>query len=68
MSKSFTENFVHGDEAFWSEKWPFSGLGEALPDEKSGRKRRNFAHIPYFCAGFLLKFCDFSRFCKHAKK
>ena len=67
MSKYFTENFVHGDEAILSEKWPISGLGEALPDEKSGRKRRSFAHIPYFCARFLLKFCPFSRFCKHAK-
>ena len=67
MSKYFTENFVHGDEAILSEKWPFSSLGEALPDEKSGCKRRSFAHIPYFCARFLRKFCPFSRFCKHAK-
>ena len=67
MSKYFTENFVHGDEAILSEKWPFWSLGEALPDEKSGRKRRRFAHLIYFCARFLLKFCPFSRFCKHAK-
>ena len=67
MSKYFTGNFVHGSEAFWSEKWPISGLGEALPDEKSGRKRRRIAHRPHFCARFLLKFCYFSRFCKHAK-
>ena len=67
MSIFFTENFVHGDEAFWSEKWPFSSLGEALPDEKSERKRRKFAHRPHFCAGFSLLFCYFSRFCKHAK-
>ncbi|MBQ8096318.1 MAG: hypothetical protein IJ243_04445 [Prevotella sp.] len=58
---------LHGGEAFWSEKWPFSSLGEALPDEKSERKRRKFAHRPHFCAGFSLKFCPFSRFCKHAK-
>ena len=49
------------------EKWPILDLGEALPDEKSGRKRRSFAHRPHFCARFLLKFCPFSRFCKHAK-
>ena len=67
MSKSFTENFAHGEEAILREKWPFSSLGEALPDEKSGRKRRRFAHRPHFCAGFSLKFCGFSRFCKHAK-
>ena len=67
MSKSFKENFVHGGEAILSEKWPFSSLGEALPDEKSGCKRRRFAHPPYFCARFSLKFCYFSRFCKHAK-
>ena len=67
MSKSFTENFVHGDEAILSGKWPFSGLGEALPNEKSGRKRRSFAHRPHFCARFSLTFCYFLRFCKHAK-
>ena len=67
MSKYFTEKFVHGDEAFWSEKWPFWSLGEALPDEKTGRKRRRFAHRPYFCAAISFKFCCFSRFCKHAK-
>ena len=67
MSKSFTENFVHGGEAILSEKWPFSSLVEPLPDEKSGRKRRRIAHRPCFCARFLLKFCCFSRFCKHAK-
>ena len=67
MSKYFTENFAHGDEAILSEKWPFWALWVALPDEKSGRKRRNFAHIPYFCARFLLNFCYFSRFYKHAK-
>ena len=67
MSKSFKENFVHGGEAILSEKWPFSSLGEALPDEKSGSKRRKFAHMPYFCARFSRKFCYFSRFCKHAK-
>ena len=50
-----------------SEKWPFSSLLEPLPDEKSGRKRRRIAHGPCFCARFLLKFCCFSRFCKHAK-
>ena len=32
MSKYFTENFVHGDEAILSEKWPFWSLVEALPD------------------------------------
>ena len=67
MSKYFTENFVHGDEAILSEKWPFWSLVEALPDEKSRHKRRKIAHIPYFCARFLLKFCYVSRFCKHAK-
>ena len=67
MSKSFKENFVHGGEAILSEKWPFSSLGEALPDEKSGSKWRKFAHRPYFGAGFSRKFCYFSRFCKHAK-
>ena len=67
LSKYFTENFVHGDETILSEKWPFWSLAEALPDEKSGRKRRRFAHMIYFCARFLLKFCPFSRFCKHAK-
>jgi len=67
LSKYFTKNLARGDEAFWSEKWAISGLGEALPDEKSGRKRRNFAHIPYFCARFSRNFCSFSRFCKHAK-
>ncbi len=67
MSKSFTENFVHGGEAILNEKWPFSSLGESSPDEKSGHKRRRFAHRPHFCAGFLLKFCYFSRFSKHAK-
>ena len=67
MSKSFTENFVHGGEAILSEKWPFSSLGESSPDEKSGCERRKFAHVPHFCAGFLLKFCSSSRFCKHAK-
>ena len=67
MSKSFTKKLLHGGEAFWSEKWPFSSLGEALPDEKSGRKRRIFAHFPHFCARFLLQFCPFSCFCKHAK-
>ena len=67
LSNSFTEKFVHGDDAILSEKWPFSSLGEPLPDEKSGRKRQKFAHGPCFCARFLLKFCCFSRFCKHAK-
>ena len=67
MSKYFTENFAHGDEAILREKWAISGLGEALPDEKSGRKRRRIAHTSRFCAGFSLKFCSFSRFCKHEK-
>ena len=67
MSKYFTENFVHGDEAILSEKWAFRALCQPSPDEKSGRRRPNFAHTPYFCARFLLKFCPFSRFCKHAK-
>jgi len=40
MSKSFTEIFVHGDEAILREKWQFWSLGKALPDEKSGRRRR----------------------------
>jgi len=67
MSKYFTENFVHDDEAILSEKWPFSSLGEALPDEKSRCKRRKIAHAPYYCARFSLLFCYFLRFCKHAK-
>ena len=67
MSKSFTENLLHGGKSFWSKKWPFSSLREASPDEKSGRKRLRFAHRPHFCARFLLNFCYFSRFCKHAK-
>ena len=67
MSKSFTENLLHGGGAILSEKWAFSSLGEALPDEKSGRKRRRIAHTPCFCAGFSRNFCSFSRFCKHAK-
>ncbi|MBQ8097777.1 MAG: hypothetical protein IJ243_11990 [Prevotella sp.] len=66
MSKYFTEYFVHDDEAILSEKWPFSSVGEALPDKKSGSKRRRIAHTIYFCARFSLKFCDFLRFCKHA--
>ena len=67
MSKSFTENLLHGGGAIWSEKWPFWPLTQPSSDEKSGRRRRKFAHIPYFCARFLRKFSPFSRFCKHAK-
>ncbi|MBQ8096342.1 MAG: hypothetical protein IJ243_04565 [Prevotella sp.] len=67
MSKSFTENFVHGDEAILSEKWPFWTLIQPSSDEKMRRGRPKFAHKPYFCAGFSLKFCHVSRFCKHAK-
>ena len=67
MSKFFTEHFLHGGRAFWSEKWPFWPLFQPSPDEKSRRRRRKFAHIPCFCARFLRKFCYFSRFCKHAK-
>ncbi|MBQ8097513.1 MAG: hypothetical protein IJ243_10615 [Prevotella sp.] len=67
MSKSFTENLLHGGEAFWSEKWPFWTLSQPSPDEKLGVGRRKFAHTPRFCAGFSLKFCCFLRFCKHAK-
>ena len=66
-SKYFKENSVHGDEAILSEKWAFRALCQPSPDEKSGRRRPNFAHTPYFRARFLLKFCPFSRFCKHAK-
>ena len=39
LSKSFTEKFVHGGDAFWSEKWPFSSLGEPSTDEKLRGKR-----------------------------
>ncbi len=66
-SKFFTKKLLHGDEVFWSEKWAFSSLEEALPDEKSGRRRRKIAHNPCICARFLLKFCASSRFCKHTK-
>ena len=67
MSKSFTENLLHGGEAFWSEKWPFWPLILASSEEKGGRRRRKSAHKPCFCARFLLYFCYSSRFCKHAK-
>ncbi len=67
MSKSFTENFVHGDEAILREKWLFWPLILLSSDEKPVRRRPKFAHKPCFCARFLLKFCYFSRFCKHAK-
>ena len=67
MSKSFTENFVHGDEAILREKWLFWPLILLSSDEKPVRRRPKFAHKPSFCARFLLKFCYFSRFCKHAK-
>ena len=67
MSKSFTKIFVHGDDSFWSEKWAFRAILKPSTSEKTGRRRPKFAHKPYFCARFLLKFCCFSRFCKHAK-
>ena len=67
MSIFFTENFVHGDDAILSEKQPFWPLIQPSPDEKTGRERPKFAHRIYFCARFLLNFCYFSRFCKHAK-
>ena len=67
MSKSFTENFVHGGEAILSGKWPFWALILPSSDEKTRRRRPKFAHLTCFCARFLLKFCYFSRFCKHAK-
>ena len=67
MSKFFTEHFLHGGRAFWSEKWPFWPLFQLSPDEKTGCKRGRIAHRPHFCARFLLLFCPFSRFCKYAK-
>ncbi len=67
MSKYFTENFVHGDEAILSEKWPFSPLILPSSSPRPMKKHGTGGEIPYFCARFLLKFCPFSRFCKHAK-
>ena len=60
MSKYFTENFVHGDEAILSEKWPFSPLilpsSSPRPMKKHGtggeilHTNPTFVHV--FCSNF----------------